>query len=979
MDPSAGATVPTATYRLQLRGEFGLRDAARLVPYLARLGVSHVYCSPYLRARAGSTHGYDITDHAALNPEIGDEADLADFVAALRAHDMGQILDFVPNHMGIGQSDNAWWLDVLEYGEASPRADFFDIDWHPAKGELRGKVLAPFLGDHYGRVLERGELRLSFDADIGAFGVWYHQHLFPIGPRSAARLLLEPVRLRLHERLGADHPSAIAFDRVRAELGAGPTGGMPHRRRAKARERSERGKQELARLASTEPALREAIEAIVAERNGEPGHPESLRALHRLLEAQSYRLAFWRVAADEINYRRFFNINELAGLRVERPEVFELAHRRVLEWIERGDLDGLRIDHIDGLLDPRAYCERLRAAVGDRPLYLVVEKILAHHEALREAWPIQGTTGYEFANEIGGLFVDPAGETALDRTWRRFAPDSPHFDDEVYACKKHVMNFLLGGELHVLANELDRLSESSWSTRDFTQTTLREALKEVVASFPVYRSYVDEKGATVEDRRDIDWAIAQAKQRSSDPDPELFDWIHQVLTTDLVRSPRPDDAKGGEDRIRKAGPRHRDVVRFAMHFQQFTGPVMAKALEDTSFYRQHRLASLNEVGGDPRRFGVSVAAFHHANAERLRRWPLAMLTTSTHDTKRGEDTRLRIHALSELAEEWERRVERWATWNRRFGRVVGEESAPAPDDEYLLYQTLVGTWPDVDGAAPEAGAGWLTAYLERMEGYAIKALREAKRRSSWRRPRPDYEEAVLGFLRALLDPARAALFLADLAELVARLAPVAALHGLAQTALKLTLPGVPDLYQGCELWDLTLADPDNRRPVDWTLRVEALAGIESELAGDASRAASALGALQDDWRDGRAKLLVTSRLLALRRRHPGLLRDGEYLPLALRGARADRAMAFARRAGDDWLLVMVPRLVAPLLPEGSGLRIPPLAWQDTGVLLPEGDLPRRWQDVVTGAIVESELRGGAPELGVSAALARFPVAVLRAP
>jgi (1->4)-alpha-D-glucan 1-alpha-D-glucosylmutase len=970
------SSTPTATYRLQLRAGFGLREAARLVPYLARLGVSHVYCSSYLRARAGSPHGYDITDHATLNPEVGDDADFAAFVATLRAHDMGQILDFVPNHMGIGQADNAWWLDVLEYGEASSRAGFFDIDWHPAKRELRGKVLVPFLGDHYGRVLEREELRLAFDSDRGSFFVAYHQHRFPIGPRSVARLL-DSLRPQLRERLAADHPAAIAFERVLADLAAGPTAAMSPRRSAEAREGCERAKRELARLTSAEPALRELVEAAVAACKGEAGRPESFRALHRLLEAQSYRLAFWRVAADEINYRRFFNINELAGLRIERRDVFDLVHRRALEWIGRGELDGLRIDHIDGLLDPRAYCERLREAVGDRPLYLVVEKILAHHEALRDSWPVQGSTGYEFLNELGGLFVDPAGEAELERSWRRRAPEAPAFDDELYACKKHVMNFLLGGELQVLANDLDRLSESDRSTRDFTQTALREALKEVVACFPVYRSYVDAEGATDEDRRDIDWAIAQARRRSSDPEPTLFDWIHEVLTTDLGRESGSGSSQGRPPGSPGAGVRRHDVVRFAMHFQQFTGPVMAKALEDTSFYRQHRLVSLNEVGGDPRRFGNSVAAFHRANALRLRRWPHAMLTTSTHDTKRGEDTRLRIHTLSEVASEWESRVLRWETWNVRFKRVVGDAPAPASEDEYLLYQTLVGTWPELDGARPDPAAAWLPAYRERLEAYAIKALREAKRRSSWRYPHADYEQALLAFLAAILDPGRAAGFLADLAELVARVAPIAALHGLSQTVLKLAVPGVPDVYQGCELWDLTLADPDNRRPVDWALRSSALAAIDAELAGDPDRAGAALDALLDDWRDGRAKLLVTSRLLGLRRRLPGLLRDGEYLPLAVSGARADRVVAFARRAGADWLLVVAPRLVAPLLPESAGLRIPPLAWQDTRVRLPEGDLPRRWRDVVTGAESELESRGGALEIGLATALARIPVGVLR--
>ncbi len=979
MDPpgaSEAISAPTATYRIQLRAGFGLRDAARLVPYLARLGVSHVYCSPYLRARAGSPHGYDITDHAALNPEIGDEADFAAFVAALRAHQMGQILDFVPNHMGIGQADNAWWLDLLEYGEASPWAGFFDIDWRPAKRELRGKVLAPFLGDHYGCVLERGELRLDFDAASGAFCVWYFQHRFPIGPRSAARLL-SPLRAQLEEHLGASHRSVAAFARAVADLAAGPTPASTVRRRTEARERSERAKRELARLVATEPVLREAVEACVAERNGDPGRPASFRVLHRLLEAQAYRLAFWRVAADEINYRRFFNINELAGLRMERRDVFETAHRRVLEWIERGELAGLRIDHVDGLLDPLAYCERLREAVGDRPLYLVVEKILAHHEALRDSWPVQGTTGYEFLNEIGGLFVDPAGEVELERSWRRFVPGAPEFDDEIYACKKHVMNFLLGGELQVLANDLDRLSESDWTTRDFTQTTLREALKEVVACFPVYRSYATAEGATDADRRDIDWAIAQARRRSSDPEPTLFDWIHRVLTTDLGREEGSASSPGEPARAARSTVRHRDVVRFTMRFQQFTGPVMAKALEDTSFYRQHRLVSLNEVGGDPRRFGTSEAAFHRANVERLRRWPHAMLATATHDTKRGEDTRLRIHALSEIAPEWEQRVQRWATWSRRFERDVAGQPAPAPDDAYLLYQTLVGTWPLVDGAAPDGDASWLPGYRERLEAYAIKAVREAKRRSSWRHPHAEYEEALLAFLRALLDPARSPVLLADLANLVARVAPIAALHGLAQTALKLTVPGVPDVYQGCELWDLSLADPDNRRPVDFSVRTAALVALEADPGADPARARGDLDALLDTWPDGRVKLLVTARLLGLRRRLPALVRDGEYLPLAVSGESAGRVVAFARRAGRDWLVVVVPRLVAPLLPPEAGLRIPPAAWRDTRIGLPAGALPLRWRDVLSGESLEPDTARGAAGFGLGALLARFPVAVIR--
>ena len=955
---TSDSATPSSTYRVQLRGDFGFAQAAALVPYLARLGVSHVYCSPYLRARAGSPHGYDITDHGALNPELGDEGDFADFVTALRRHGLGQILDFVPNHMGIAQADNVWWLDVLEHGQASPWAGTFDIDWHPTKAELRGKVLAPFLGDHYGTVLEAGGLRLAFDPETGTLSVWYHDHRFPVSPRETGRLY--GARLATLP-MPADAPARQALDALLATLTSTPSAGSSARRRAEGRANARSAQQGLAALAAREEALRNWLVATAEAVNGEPERPASWHALHRLLEAQHYRLAYWRVAADEINYRRFFNVNELAGLRMERREVFDATHDRVLGWIADGTLAGLRIDHIDGLYDPKAYCERLREAVGARPLYLVVEKILAHHESLRGDWPVDGTTGYEFLGVVGGLFVDPDGESVLRRCWRRFAPDALDFEAEVYACKKLVMNFLLGGELQVLAHALDRLSEAHWDARDFTEATLREALKEVIACFPVYRSYVDENGSSVEDRRDLDWALAQARRRSADPEPSLFEWIHRVLRADPAGPAIPERPL-------------REILRFVMHFQQLTGPVTAKAVEDTAFYRQHLLVSINEVGDDPHRFGGSPAAYHRANAERLRRWPRSMLATATHDTKRGEDTRLRIHALSELAEEWEQRSQRWAGWNRRFKRTVADEPAPAADDEYFLYQTLVGSWPCADGMAPAADTGWLAPWRERLEGYLVKALREARKRSSWRHPEPDYEEAQLAFLRALLDASRPNPFLADLAAFAARTAAIGAVHSLAQTALKLAAPGVPDTYQGCEFWDLSLADPDNRRAVDFAARADALERLETELAGE--RAAETLDALLADWLDGRIKLLVTARLLALRRQHPELLLGGEYLPLETRGVHTDRVVAFARTLGDARLVVVAPRLVAPLLPENDGLRIPAAAWADTAVRLPPGDRERAWRDLLSGASRRVPADGDGAWLPAAELLTPLPVAAL---
>ena len=514
-------STPTATYRLQFHAGFTLRDAERLVPYLHALGVSHVYCSPYLKARAGSTHGYDITDHNALNPEVGEEESFSAFVETLQRHGMGQILDFVPNHVGIGGHENLWWLDVLEYGPSSPYAEFFDIDWEPAKVELRRKVLLPFLGDHYGQVLERGELELRFDSGAGSLSVWYHEHRFPITPRSYPRVLSS----RSGELGQGGSPDDPDLADLRALLQAfrelAPPG-APARRRATLRQEAEEAKAALASLARARPAIAAHIEEAVGEINGSPGDRRSFESLHRLLEAQHYRLAYWRVAADEVNYRRFFDINELAGLRVDREDLFELTHHRVFEWIERGQVHGLRIDHIDGLADPRAYCQRIRQRFLDRRLYLVVEKILARHEKLRPDWPVDGTTGYEFLNLVNGLLIDPAGERPLDRTYQRFADRSSSFDDILYTSKKNAMSFLLGSELQVLANQLDRIAESDWRTRDFTLTAVKEALKEIIACFPVYRTYVSPLDTHPDDRREIERAVEGGASEAPIPNPACF-------------------------------------------------------------------------------------------------------------------------------------------------------------------------------------------------------------------------------------------------------------------------------------------------------------------------------------------------------------------------------------------------------------------------------------------------------------------------
>src|SRR6266446_1155641 len=801
-DRPEGASAIQATYRLQFHRGFTFRDATGLVPYMSKLGVSHVYASPIMEARPGSTHGYDIISHDRLNPELGGEEDFGAFVDALHRHDMGLILDFVPNHMAVGGADNAWWLDVLEWGRSSPFAAYFDINWDATRPDLKGRVLLPVLGDQYGIVLENGEIELHFDPEPGSFSAWYFTHRLPISPHSYPSILAQ----------GGEPLAKLAAD----------FGTLSRR---EARECAAQLKLRLAERAR-DPVIAGAIASALTRFNGRKGKAESFQRLHRQLEAQAYRIAHWRVAAEEINYRRFFNINELAALRMELPEVFERTHRLVGKLIKRGEVLGLRIDHIDGLFDPQAYCERLQEAFG--PLYVLVEKILAHHETLPD-WPVAGTTGYDFANQVLGLFVDPAGEQAMTRLYRRMANRSESFDEVLYASKKRIIQVNLASEMNVLAREFHGLSMRDWRTRDFTLNGMLAALEEVVAAFPVYRTYVSAQGTSVEDHRYIEWALAQAKKRWRTADTSIFEFIHGVLTGQLA------------DHKLHLPPG--EALRVAMHFQQVTGPVMAKGCEDTAFYRYLRLVALNEVGGDPRRFGLSVAAFHHQMRDRLRARPQAMVTTATHDTKRGEDARVRLALLSEMPREWGRRLRRWLRFNRSWRGQIDDEIVPDRNVEYLFYQALLGAWPW--GLAPDDLDG-MRDFAERLESYMIKAVREGKEQSSWSNPNAGYEAALQRFVHNALDASRPNLFLADVHDLVASLAPLGAISSLSQLVLKLTIPGVPDIYQGGELWDLSLVDPDNRRPVDWERRCALLHEVDT--VGFAEPAG--------DWEDGREKLFI---------------------------------------------------------------------------------------------------------------------------
>ncbi len=917
---------PRATYRLQFHKEFGFDRATALAPYLARLGISHVYASPYLKARPGSTHGYDIVDHDALNPELGDGAAFDRMVAAFAEHGLKQILDFVPNHMGVGGADNPLWLDVLEWGPDSIHAGWFDIDWDPDSRYLIGKLLVPFLGEQYGVALESGDLELKFDAQDGSFAVWaYGAHKLPICPLHYARIL------------GDAHP---ALER----LGDWFAGLLPEWRPELGR-RCRELMGDLATLARERAEVADAVAAALVRFRGEPGNFASWHDLDALIQDQHWRLAHFRVAGDDINYRRFFNINDLAGIRIELPDVFDHAHRLVLRLLRDGTLDGLRIDHIDGLLDPKGYLERLRAEGGSQ-FYLVIEKILAHHESLREDWPVDGTTGYEFAGLLLGLLIDPASEAAFTQTYAAFAGESRAFARIVRDCKIRIMDNEMASELNVLARDAARVARQNPRTADFTRNILHRGLREVLACFPVYRTYLDTTDQPTEaDKRDLAWAFALARRNETDIDPSVFDFLARLLSGDLVAQPR-------------SGFSRHKVLRWAMKLQQYSGPVMAKGLEDTAFYRYHRFIALNEVGGHPEQFGVPLASFHKANRQRAQRWPHAMLGTSTHDTKRGEDTRARLAALTELPDEWARQVEAWSRI-LRAGRGGVEGTAP-PDrnDEYALYQLLIGTWP-VELLAAEPNREAWHSYAERLKGALTKSLREAKVHSTWTAPDAEYEAALLGMAELALDPDRSGNFHAVFVPFAERVARLGARNTLIQTVLKLTLPGVPDIYQGSDLWDLSLVDPDNRRPVDFARRERLLDQVAKALARDPG----AIGGMLREWWDGRFKLAAMHVLLGFRREHPDLFANGDYEPLLARGDGADEVCAFVRQRDGAALLVAVARFPG---------RRPDDRPPDAALSVPEALARRRWQDLLSGA----EVVAGAQGLAAASLFADLPAAVL---
>ncbi len=937
--------IPTSTYRLQFNRHFTFNQAREIVPYLDELGISDCYASPYFQARAESLHGYDITDHNKLNAAIGTRAEYDAFVDALRERGMGQVLDFVPNHMGVGEPLNQWWMDVLENGPSSTYAPFFDIDWKPLKQDLWDKVLLPILGDQYGRVLERGELQVKYDS--GAFFLHYFENQFPIAPgtyRHVLNLALEELEPHKEEIFYAEFQSIItALENLprRSETD-------PERVAIRAREK-EIVKRRLERRCSEAAPVREAIEKALAKINGTPGEARSFDALDELLNDQAYRLAFWRVAAEEINYRRFFDINDLAAIRMELPEVFDATHQLVLELVKEGAVTGLRIDHPDGLYLPKEYFAKLQQRSAEalgialpedgRALYLVVEKILSGPERLPTDWPVHGTTGYDFGRIVNSLLCDPSAEQAITKTFRKFLGHSMHLGHLVYAKKRLVMRLSLSNDVKVLGNLLDRLSEQNRWFRDFTLDQLSLAVRETIACFPVYRTYVTPEGkVSDEDLAVIERAIASAKRRNPGIEGSVFNFLRDILS---FRFPENLD-----DEARAAH------VHFVLKFQQATGPIMAKGLEDTAFYLFNRLAALNEVGGEPQVFGITPEKFHEELRHYAEHWPSTMNTTSTHDTKRSEDVRARMIALSEVPDKWRTHLQRWRTINRRHKTKIDEADAPDANEEYLLYQTILGTWPVDSLGKPVTEAS--AEYIERIQAYMAKAMNEAKVNTSWIQPNEEWNEAVKKFIAGLLEPGVKNRFVPAFLPLAEEIAKLGAVNSLTQVILKLTAPGVPDIYQGTELWDDSLVDPDNRRPVDYGKRRELLAEVKEAAPEDL------LGA----WPDGRIKLYVIQKLLHFRREHPALFRSHSYVPLQVMGTHAESVVAFAREEGQQWIVVVVPRL-------SSRVGFPPLgeAWQETAVELPAAAQQAR--ELFTGRELTAE--GG--RLKLADALATLPFAV----
>jgi (1->4)-alpha-D-glucan 1-alpha-D-glucosylmutase len=1046
---------PISTYRLQLNRSFRFRDARQLVSYLHELGVSTCYSSPILQARPGSAHGYDITDHNAINPETGTQEELDELASELKRHGMGLLLDVVPNHMGVGYGTNPWWQDVLQNGRCSKFAHFFDIEWNPLRPELHNKVLLPILGNQYGEELESGKLALKYDGD---FRIEYYDKTLPIDPQTIP-LIFEPLGdliALVGEELGREFMALLVGF---AELSAHDT---PELDRAVGRQREAPFlRQRLRELVERKPEIRDLADAALRRINGQPGDARSFDAFHKLLEAQAYRLAHWRVSAEEINYRRFFDINDLVGLRMEDPQVFAATEALIRRLLAAGTATGLRIDHPDGLFNPPQFFARLQMlyaasqcygpeprqpqaengieleiqnafsqGIGERaPLYVAVEKILELGEELPQDWPVDGTVGYDFGHLVNGIFIDTANRKAFTNFYQRFLGQWMDVESVIYQSKKLIMNVALSSEVNVLSHMLDEISSLDRRARDFTRSVLRDAIRETIACFPVYRTYIDERGNISErDRGHINAAIARAKRRNSGMPGSVFEFLRDIL---LLRGDSGGTPIYG----------YRRQLYFTLKFQQFTGPVMAKGLEDTACYIYNPFVSVNEVGGSPREFGVELDDFHRGNLQRLQNWPYSMLATSTHDSKRSEDVRMRLDVLSEIPRPWAAQALRWRRANRSKKRSLSDgRVVPDANEEYLLYQTLVGTWPlpGAPASPPDAlgsvgggtqgvrgeyagdhpGSGATTTaeaksefagtsgngnrpavlswsldreqrkeFTGRIQAYMTKAISEAKVNMSWINPNQEYIAALHAFIARILTPGSAGRpnrFLRQIEAFIPKIALFGAINSISQALIKLASPGVPDIYQGQELFDFSLVDPDNRRPVDFELRRRYL----RELAARSRQPQQLQQLCQEmlrNWSDGRLKLWVTHRALQARQQYRELFQLGSYIPLKIAGQNARHVVAFARTSGQQMAITVTPRFALSMM--GGEERMPlGEAWGDAELALPPANpsaqpgqeasapgtpavhpsvptagtpgAPARFRNLLTGEVVETGVQGG---------------------
>jgi len=1002
--------IPIATYRLQFNREFKFVRAKEIVHYLSDLGISDIYASPYFKAKEGSLHGYDIVDPNRLNPEVGTEDDYNGLIDELRKFGMGQILDIVPNHMCVLTKDNLWWRDVLENGISSAYENFFDIDWEPVKKELRNKVLLPILGDQYGKVLENQEIKLSFED--GAFFIYYYDNKFPIRPQTYT-LVLEHQIDELKNLLSGENLHLMELLSIITALKhLPPYTETEHEKMSERQREKEVTKKRLGNLYNESPEIRIFIDQNIKLFNGIKGEPGSFDLLDRLLSEQLYRLSYWRVATEEINYRRFFDINELASIRMENPVVFEETHKLIFKLIREGKVTGLRVDHPDGLYNPLEYFQRLQrgcflclrlvhlgmvkedipsnvleslkkndslyfphtdvesgieseileqynqissADPKFKPFYIVGEKILIRDERMPEDWPIFSTTGYVFLNTLNGIFVDTENMKAFEEIYTRSIKAKLNYHEIIYEKKKLITHVSMASEINTLGYYLNRLSEKNRHTRDFTLNSLTSAIVEVIAFFPVYRTYSNATGINERDRRYIELAVSKSKKKNPAISGFIFDFLKDVLLLNYSESFSDADKK--------------EWIDFVMRFQQITGPVMAKGLEDTAFYIYNRLVSLNEVGGSPDRFGTSLETFHGKNIERIKFWPNALIATSTHDTKRSEDVRARINVLSETPEEWWKCLINWRRLNKKKKPVVEGQRVPDENEEYLLYQTLIGVWPA--GSINEAEYDVLK---KRIKDYMLKAIREAKVNTSWISPNTIYEDALLIFIEKVMDNKSDNQFLKDFVPFQRKISHCGMFNSLSQTLLKITSPGVPDFYQGTEIWDFSLVDPDNRRPVDYGMRMKMFEEIKSRESEVGSfMLAKELLTNKDN---GKVKLYLIYKALNYRKAHRDLFETGEYIPLETMGEKANNICVFVRRIGNTRAIAVAPRFFAKLISENDGLPLGKEIWKDTFIVIPFADIGAKYRNVFTGEIATVASYKGATALFLSDIFMNFPVALM---